>query len=273
LFVEEDYLTGDNKWYCENCKEYQDATKRTDLWVLPPILIIHLKRFRCPKFGKEGQKNVTMLQYPLTDWDLSKIVKNSGGGAYKYDLYAVSNHCGGLTSGHYSSYALNRFDDEWYSFNDAKYEKIDPHSTFEFSSSPYLLFYNRVPSEEVSSSGSSRLQVHRQCHSRPDLWPHTEVHEGHFREFQRSHGHHDVNPEIPECKQPDASPLHRGVPESSLPESSIDECNEVKKKRFQEFLDNHKQNLTTLHSSCSKQFHSKLPECRVQMNLDICVEA
>ena len=31
--------------YCPKCKEHREATKKLDIWALPPVLIIHLKRF------------------------------------------------------------------------------------------------------------------------------------------------------------------------------------------------------------------------------------
>lgn len=34
-----------NLRYCPNCKEFVQATKKFDLWRLPDVLVIHLKRF------------------------------------------------------------------------------------------------------------------------------------------------------------------------------------------------------------------------------------
>lgn len=188
LYLEEDNLTGDNQWYCEKCKKHTDATKKTDLWVLPPILIIHLKRFKYDEYGRAGRKNEAALKYPISGWDLSTSIRSRGGGTPVYDLYAVSNHLGGLSGGHYTAYALNRFDDQWYEFNDSRYRTIDPHTTFETSSSPYLLFYNRVPAlvDESHPSNPRGILIRRQSVSRPELWPHAQVREGHFRDFQRS---------------------------------------------------------------------------------------
>jgi len=186
VYLEEEELTGDNRWYCEKCKEHTDATKKTDLWVLPPILIIHLKRFKCDAHGRAGRKNDAVLQYPITGWDLSKLVRSRGGGTPVYDLYAVSNHLGSLGGGHYTAYALNRFDEKWYEFNDSTHRAIDPKSTFATSSSPYLLFYNRAASTEDANLAKRGLLIRRQSVSRPELWPHSQVREGHFRDFQRS---------------------------------------------------------------------------------------
>jgi ubiquitin carboxyl-terminal hydrolase 8 len=185
IYLEEDELTGENQWYCEKCKKHTDATKKTDLWILPPILIVHLKRFKYDDFGRAGRKNEAALKYPITQWDLSRRVKSQGGGTPLYDLYAVSNHLGGLGGGHYTAYALNRFDEYWYEFNDTSYRRIDPKETFETSSSPYLLFYNRVVANDDPSSLRG-LMIRRQSVSRPELWPHAQVREGQFRDFRRS---------------------------------------------------------------------------------------
>jgi hypothetical protein len=147
-----------------------------------------LKRFKYDEYGRAGRKNEAALTYPISGWDLSSAIRSRGGGTPVYDLYAVSNHLGGLSGGHYTAYALNRFDDQWYEFNDSRYRIIDPHSTFETSSSPYLLFYNRVPAlvDESHPSNPRGLLIRRQSVSRPELWPHAQVREGHFRDFQRS---------------------------------------------------------------------------------------
>lgn len=46
MFIEPEVLGPDDKWYCPHCKEHMQAEKRMSVWRLPPILIIHLKRFK-----------------------------------------------------------------------------------------------------------------------------------------------------------------------------------------------------------------------------------
>jgi ubiquitin carboxyl-terminal hydrolase 4/11/15 len=38
-------LTGNDQWYCSKCKEQRDIHKKLELFRLPKILIIQLKRF------------------------------------------------------------------------------------------------------------------------------------------------------------------------------------------------------------------------------------
>jgi ubiquitin carboxyl-terminal hydrolase 4/11/15 len=41
-------------WYCPTCKEHRQATKKLELWRVPEVLVVHLKRFsyRCAKVSK-----------------------------------------------------------------------------------------------------------------------------------------------------------------------------------------------------------------------------
>ena len=38
-------LGGDDQWYCNVCKEHRDITKKLELYRVPKIMCIHLKRF------------------------------------------------------------------------------------------------------------------------------------------------------------------------------------------------------------------------------------
>ncbi|KAJ3171843.1 ubiquitin carboxyl-terminal hydrolase [Geranomyces variabilis] len=58
-----------------------------------------------------------------------------------YDLFAVSNHFGGLGGGHYTAYAKNCLDDEWYNFDDSNVSKTDESSIM--TPAAYFLFYRR----------------------------------------------------------------------------------------------------------------------------------
>ena len=45
LFTIEEKLREGEEWYCPHCKEHQQAYKHMQIWKLPPVLILHLKRF------------------------------------------------------------------------------------------------------------------------------------------------------------------------------------------------------------------------------------
>lgn len=91
--------------YCPQCKEHRQASKKLDLWRLPDVLVIHLKRFSYSRWLKN--KLDTFVDFPIHNLDVSKYVKtkDSSEGTYMYELYAISNHYGGLGGGHYSAYS------------------------------------------------------------------------------------------------------------------------------------------------------------------------
>lgn len=203
LYVQQETLKGNDQWYCEGkCKTYVDATKKSDLWILPPILIVHLKRFKYNDFGKVGSKNDQSISYPVSQWDLKHYVKNKKGSYPMYDLYAVSNHMGGLGGGHYKATTLNRFDDLWYEFNDSHYRSIPESSHKDYAKSAYVLFYNRSEGDVSVPLNERSPMIRRQSVSRPDLWPHTQMDDRtKVRNFTRSsrriHDDHVVNLDVP----------------------------------------------------------------------------
>ncbi|XP_072350704.1 ubiquitin carboxyl-terminal hydrolase 11-like, partial [Scyliorhinus torazame] len=137
LFTTKETLEDENPWYCPACQEHQLATKKFDLWSLPEVLIIHLKRFSYTRLWKE--KLDTVVEFPLKDLDLSQFLINHKAKNSKYDLIAVSNHYGGLRDGHYTTIARNKDDGQWYYFDDSKvtFASMDHVVT----SAAYVLFY------------------------------------------------------------------------------------------------------------------------------------
>lgn len=89
--------------YCPGCKQHRQASKKLDLWRLPEILVIHLKRFSYSRYTKN--KLETYVDFPVDDLDLSTYIayKNSEASC-RYVLYAISNHYGSLGGGHYTAF-------------------------------------------------------------------------------------------------------------------------------------------------------------------------
>ncbi|KAJ8015965.1 hypothetical protein DPEC_G00002180 [Dallia pectoralis] len=143
LFTTVETLEEENPWYCPTCKKHQLATKKLDLWSLPEVLIIHLKRFSYTKYSRE--KLDIIVDFPLRHLDFAEcLLKKSGANGEppsRYDLIAVSNHYGGLRDGHYTSYAWNKDNGQWYYFDDSKvtYAREEQIVT----NAAYLLFYHR----------------------------------------------------------------------------------------------------------------------------------
>uniref|UniRef100_A0A8C6KEV2 Ubiquitin carboxyl-terminal hydrolase n=1 Tax=Nothobranchius furzeri TaxID=105023 RepID=A0A8C6KEV2_NOTFU len=117
LFTTKEKLGAEDPWYCPNCKQHQQATKKLDLWSLPPVLVVHLKRFSYSRYMRD--KLDSLVDFPLRDLDMSEFLINPNAGPCRYDLIAVSNHYGGMGGGHYTAYAKNKGDEKWYNFDDS----------------------------------------------------------------------------------------------------------------------------------------------------------
>ncbi|KAI4343170.1 hypothetical protein MLD38_027704 [Melastoma candidum] len=147
-FLKEEPLGPDDMWYCPSCKEHRQATKKLDLWKLPDILVVHLKRFSYSRYFKN--KLNTVVNFPIHNLDLTKYVKSEAGHSYVYELYAISNHYGGLGGGHYTAFAKLLDDDRWYHFDDSH---VSPVSETDIgTSAAYLLFYQRVRTKTGDTS-------------------------------------------------------------------------------------------------------------------------
>ncbi|XP_064831418.1 ubiquitin carboxyl-terminal hydrolase 32-like [Oncorhynchus masou masou] len=68
-FTSEEELGEDELYYCSKCKTHRLATKKLDLWRLPPILIVHLKRFQF--VNGRWIKSQKIVQFPRESFDPS----------------------------------------------------------------------------------------------------------------------------------------------------------------------------------------------------------
>ncbi|KAM6497275.1 ubiquitin carboxyl-terminal hydrolase 4 [Amanita muscaria] len=160
-FFGEEVLDKDNSWDCPICKVKRRATKRLSLARLPPILVVQLKRFEAN--GRFSDKIDTFVDYPTKFLDLTNymppplppgIDKTQLNGGfpmssddprvqlppYRYELYAVTNHYGNLSSGHYTAFIASR--GGWMYCDDSSVKSVDPRQVV--NQKAYLLFYKRV---------------------------------------------------------------------------------------------------------------------------------
>ncbi|XP_071030491.1 ubiquitin carboxyl-terminal hydrolase 32-like [Oncorhynchus clarkii lewisi] len=71
-FTSEEELGEDELYYCSKCKTHRLATKKLDLWRLPPILIIHLKRFQF--MNGRWIKSQKIVRFPMETFDPSAFL-------------------------------------------------------------------------------------------------------------------------------------------------------------------------------------------------------
>jgi len=141
-YGEMEQLGENDMWYCNRCKEHVQAWKKIHLYRAPPILFIHLKRFHFSSTTHRRHKLDTQVDFPLNDLDLREMVTHWDEGKEPiYDLYAVSNHFGGVGGGHYTAYAKGD-DGKWCNFDDSRVTSgIDESEVV--SPAAYCLYYKR----------------------------------------------------------------------------------------------------------------------------------
>ncbi|KAI0642296.1 cysteine proteinase [Trametes meyenii] len=155
-FVKEEVMDKSDAWHCPHCKTLRKATKRLSLSRLPPVLLIHLKRFSAK--GPFTDKIETFVEFPLKGLDLTNYMPPplppgvSGGSPlshddprcqippYRYDLYAVTNHFGTLSTGHYTAFIASR--GGWLYCDDSRVTSADSKDVV--GKPAYILFYKRV---------------------------------------------------------------------------------------------------------------------------------
>ena len=160
-FFSADELKGDNMYSCEKCKKLRNGLKFSRVTVLPDTLSIHLKRFRHDfAFSTKISSKVT---FPLVDLDMSPwLHKDCLSQETRYDLTGVVCHHGTAGGGHYTAYALNPNNEEWYEFDDATVTRVEPAQVL--SAEAYVLFYrkNNAANEAVRESMQALLAQDRQ---------------------------------------------------------------------------------------------------------------
>ncbi|KAI0311746.1 hypothetical protein OF83DRAFT_1177271 [Amylostereum chailletii] len=176
-FTKEEQLSEDDLWYCPSCKKHQQATKKFDLWSVPDILVVHLKRFSNSRALRD--KIETFVDFPLQNLDLTEMaqerqvakqlqtqgvdISELGLGdldePLMYDLYAVDEHLGGLGGGHYRAYAHNHVTKKWYHFDDSYVTESRPDDAV--NANAYLLFYKRRASRPLGGKTHTKIEAAR----------------------------------------------------------------------------------------------------------------
>ncbi|KAJ1718415.1 ubiquitin-specific protease doa4, partial [Coemansia biformis] len=136
-YSETELLDGDNKWACPHCKTKRKATKRLMISRLPLVLIVHLKRFST--IGHFREKLETNVLVPTQKLYMQNYVTAGAQQSTVYNLYAVANHFGTLSSGHYTASVFNGLRDQWNYFDDTRVSLIP--ETQVATPAAYLLFF------------------------------------------------------------------------------------------------------------------------------------
>lgn len=141
-------LDENNKWFCPKCRQFVRATKKLDIWSVPEILIIQLKRFVAGGYYT-SRKLETHVDFPDVLDMKDYVVGPQKNKSIKYRLFAVSIHMGGLGGGHYTAAAnvqdpnaSSQTANNWHYFNDSSVSQTS--SANAHTSQAYVLFYERM---------------------------------------------------------------------------------------------------------------------------------
>ena len=131
-----DYFTGDNKNYCNICKQLYDSVYTSKIFVASNVLIMILNRGKGNVFKIKIDFSV---QINISDFVLQKDKNNL------YNLYGVITHLGESgPSAHFVAACRSPVDGNWYRYNDAIVTPInDFQKEVHDFGNPYILFYEK----------------------------------------------------------------------------------------------------------------------------------
>ncbi|CAG9322676.1 unnamed protein product [Blepharisma stoltei] len=148
----------DKPWCCPRCKHEVKAIKKIDLWKVPPILIIHLKRKEI--ITKRNQVKEQLFDRASSKIDIAQWVSAFQRENPVYEMFAKINYESNLKSRHYTATVRHKNNQTWQFFDDsdAYYAEEEPL----LDKDSYVLFYQRV-------TGNA---YYRQSKNMPKYWPH-----------------------------------------------------------------------------------------------------
>ncbi|KAG7225603.1 hypothetical protein INR49_005009 [Caranx melampygus] len=118
-FLTEQELRGINCCFCEQCEVKTPSKQGVKLVSLPPILCVHLKRFRNRRGSTQNSIAALRFQKALTSLRLFRGIRSR--------FRPVVVHSGCATFGHYTAYVRNQGNQRWYYADDSHVEQVSWH--------------------------------------------------------------------------------------------------------------------------------------------------
>nr|XP_055053432.1 ubiquitin carboxyl-terminal hydrolase 47 isoform X2 [Misgurnus anguillicaudatus] len=107
-FFKHSSLDQEDWMYCDTCDQKTETETWSEIEEYPTVLTLQVKRFDFDYMQMRYVKNTCALDVPLS-LDI---------GDQKYDLYAIVNHKGVYSGGHYEALIKSYENQKWYSFDD-----------------------------------------------------------------------------------------------------------------------------------------------------------
>ncbi|KAI6045712.1 hypothetical protein EDC04DRAFT_2877115 [Pisolithus marmoratus] len=174
--LQDEKLTGDNRYHCSHCQSLQDATRYTELRALPPVLHFSLLRFVYDFASMERKKSKHNLLFPTT-LDMGKFLgrkvnttkeASEERSSQVYELRGVLLHKGASAyHGHYEAQVLDTGSKSWFQFDDETVTKIDLLGEKRHSSKEVVDIINGPHKRDVFSSKDAYMLIY----ARKESWP------------------------------------------------------------------------------------------------------
>ncbi|GAU92856.1 hypothetical protein RvY_04882 [Ramazzottius varieornatus] len=135
------------EYKCKKCQRTGNAVQRHYFHSDPDILIVQFKRFGDSSSADEDDrfhKDTRFVNFSHS-LSLAKFYKNPTGRKSEYKLYAVLDHFGTLSSGHYIANCLHSDTGKWLKFDDQTVTELSGSTPRDLiSQHAYILFYERL---------------------------------------------------------------------------------------------------------------------------------
>ncbi len=123
-YIESEYKPEIIETYnCEKCLSKTSAEIISDIWSLPPSLIVVLKRF-----NYDGRKCMNISPYKGEQLSFEHLFAKESrheSKQWKYNIHSVIDHHGSHLGGHYSSQYYDVNSKKWYIFDDERIQNIE----------------------------------------------------------------------------------------------------------------------------------------------------
>ena len=130
-------FTGENRNYCNICKQLYDSIYTSKLYISPNVLVIILNR---------GKGNIYNVKLDFSETiDITQFVQQRDCPQLIYNLYGVITLIGQSGSNaHFIASCKSPIDNKWYRYNDAFINYINDiqKKVIKFGT-PYILFYKK----------------------------------------------------------------------------------------------------------------------------------
>ena len=133
-------FTGENKNFCNICKQLYESYYTSKIYICPTILILILNR------GKGNMFNVKLFFDEIID--ITDFVLQKEKSKIIYNLYGVITHIGESgPNAHFIASCKSPIDKKWYRYNDSIVNPIEniQKEIIDFGT-PYILFYHKQES-------------------------------------------------------------------------------------------------------------------------------